>query len=100
MNHPHPGQDDHNGFDADDEFALDAPDPWRAPQALGRDVDSDPFARLDQALDPFADAAPSYGAPSVAGNPVGDLQASAQAALGESNVPRISIQIFCERPSG
>ena len=98
MNHPNSGQDDLGGFNADDEFALDAADPWRAPQALGRDADADPFARLDQAVDAFNAPAAPYTGPSMAGNPVGEMQMNAQAALGEANVPRISIHIFCERP--
>jgi pilus assembly protein CpaE len=47
-----------------------------------------------------APAEVSYGAPAApaAYNPVGDLIAGAQAALGEVNVPRIGIHVFGERP--
>ncbi|MFI4974857.1 MAG: AAA family ATPase [Caulobacterales bacterium] len=97
-------------FDADD--AFDAPtnaaprDGWREgdldppPEDPERAAAEDPFAGL-----PSADskAAPDPDAiDSVAGfpatNPVGDILANAEAALGEHSVPRITIHMFLVRP--
>ena len=98
MNRPSPDPDDRNAFEPDDDFATDAPDPWRTPQALGRDQADDPFANLDEAVEPFNAPGPALTAPAMTHNPVGDLIVGAQGALGEASVPRISIHIFCERP--
>jgi len=95
LNRPSSDLDGRGGFEPDDDFAADAPDPWRTPQALGRA--DDPFANLDEGVEPFNAPGPA-AAPSAAGNPVGEMISHAQAALGEASVPRISIHIFCERP--
>ncbi len=89
------------GFDADDEFAPAPADAWTEPRAGAGRAD-DPFADFPPArpaddLDPFADLgepAPKAAPP----NPVGDMIAHAEAALGESAVPRITIHVFCDRP--
>jgi pilus assembly protein CpaE len=124
---PFPGpEDSDDGFGADDEFSLDAADPWRTPALAptGRaadpfaDVSSDPYAVPDQRIDPFAAEPPRAQAQAPGQiNPVGDLLAGAEAALGqgamgqgaighgamgdgavgEASVPRIAIHIFCER---
>jgi pilus assembly protein CpaE len=78
-----PYDDDFGGFDADDEF--DAPAP-RAAAAQPLDADYD----ADADDGPFAPPAPVQ-APS----PVQALQANAEAAFGETAVPRISIHAFC-----
>jgi pilus assembly protein CpaE len=75
--------DDLGGFDADDEFGL--PSALDAPPAV---------ADMDLPLMP-ARPRPDGEAPSS--NPVGALIASAEAALGELTVPRISMHVFCER---
>jgi pilus assembly protein CpaE len=73
------------GFDADDDFALPA-QPAAAPSAFGTSA-----FPADDGFDPPA------GAPAPpAGNPVAALQASAEAAFGETSVPRITIHAFCQ----
>ena len=77
-----------SGFDADDEFAL--------PDALSETPDDDmgfpllPTPRLQAVTEatPASENAP---------NPIAALLASAEAALGEVTVPRISIHVFCQR---
>jgi pilus assembly protein CpaE len=111
------------GFDADDDFANPHATP-AAPGASQRGVDSvvsqsraaaslarelaaadpfadfpparppeeaDPFETFEPAPPPAAQAAPHY-------NPVGDMIAGAEAALGESSVPRITIHAYYVRP--
>jgi pilus assembly protein CpaE len=97
LNRPQSDFEDDAGFEPEDDFA-DAPDPWRATQALGRESVDDPFVKLDDAAEPFSAVAPPAAPPPMAGNPVGDMLSSAESALGEASVPRISIHIFCERP--
>lgn len=109
------------GYDADDEFAPSPNDPWRdvAPGAGLGTAEPDPFADFPPARgvaedDPFADLAPPRAAPQAslhaaapapeaappraAANPVGDMIAGAEAALGDAGVPRITIHVFCARP--
>jgi pilus assembly protein CpaE len=95
----------------DDVFA-DAADPLDfPPAAVLDDAEEDPFAAppgaevlplaRDRALelsDPDAGFASPVTYSGAAYNPVGDLIAGAQAALGEVNVPRIGIHVFGERP--
>lgn len=69
------------GFEADDDFAF-AP-----PHDGALEGDDDDFD--------LPAAAPH--APYPAANPVAAMQASAEAALGESAVPRITIHAFCKR---
>jgi|SRR5215217_683140 len=106
------------GFEADDEFAPSPGDPWRdpAPDAMGA-AEPDPFADFPPARsqvddDPFAGLPPARAAqpaPAVqqavasarsalVSNPVGEMIAGAEAALGDAGVPRITIHIFCARP--
>ncbi len=76
---PRPDFDDDldAGFAVEDEFA-------QTPAA-------DPLGEADLDLAAFDQAEPP-----PAGNPVGDLQASADAAMAESTIPRIAIHIFCQ----
>jgi pilus assembly protein CpaE len=74
-----------DSFDADDDFAL--------PQS--------PATGEFEADDPGFDA-PAFPAAATAGgapgaNPVAALQASAEAAFGETSVPRITIHAFCQQ---
>jgi len=106
------------GFEADDEFAPSAADPWPddAPlvrPAAGAAAD-DPFADFPPARpafddDPFADLSPS---PVSAASPVPPSSAYASApahsqiqdmgvgdaVMGEASIPRITIHAFCARP--
>src|SRR5579883_1190955 len=107
-------------FDADTEFApapAARPEParsdgWSETPASG--PAADPFAGLPpasdeaEAPDPFAGlggasrrpAATADAAPAAAPapNPIAEMLASAEAALGEHTVPRITIHAFCSRP--
>ncbi len=74
-----------DGFDADDDFAL----PGAPKQSVFEAVDDE-----DEA--PFPAPAAAGAAP--AHNPVAALQASAEAAFGETSVPRITIHAFCQQP--
>ena len=81
--------DDTLGFDADDEFAVAG---VHTPAPDDEDID---FPMLPPTRpEPVAAGAV---APATPINPVGALLASAEAALGELTVPRISIHIFCQR---
>ena len=71
------------GFDADDDFAFAAAGAGPGPAMAA--VPADPFD-----ADDFA---PTGGSPP---NPVAALQASAEAAFGETAVPRITIHAFCQ----
>ncbi len=94
---PRPELDDDldTGFDPQDEFAISSAPPappgedtFRAELGgLGADLLSDPFADLP---DP---------PPASAANPVGELQAGAEAALSQQAIPRIAIHVFCEKPA-
>lgn len=87
-----------DGFIDDDDFSVAADDPWREPAVGEPEVADDPFLAAEHGFDD--DYAPEEPAPPVAAmaiNPVGDLLAGAEAALGEASVPRITIHIFCER---
>lgn len=91
-------------FDADDEFATPQTDDWRETALAPGDAASDPFADLPAVSPPSVraeealaevegDAAPSQRPQA---NPVHDMIAGAEAALGETSLPRITIHIFCE----
>jgi pilus assembly protein CpaE len=75
-------------FDADTEFAT--------PSAQAAETAHDPFAGLSspRPLDERDDTV--HAAPSP--NPIADMLASAEAALGEHTVPRITIHAFWARP--
>jgi len=80
-------------FDADDDFARPQSSPVGAPSV-------DPFAGLPtgEELDPpqARDNIPPAAGP--APNPIAEMLASAEAALGEHTVPRITIHAFTSRP--
>ena len=96
MIQPQPGPDPiEDGFGADDDFTVAQSDPWREAPALKGDAKDDPFLAERSGFDGFDapdDPAPT---PAVMQNPVGELIAGAEAALGEASVPRITIHIFC-----
>ncbi len=93
------------GFKADDEFEYAPAERWppsddqlkadalavAAPAVPHEEIEHDDLDALD-----FPPAALS--APAPAPNPVGELIAGAESALGEAVAPRISIHIFCVRP--
>ena len=86
-------------------------DPFAGLSSGSADGPADPFAGLpasgSPASDPFetpagpravtADFAPGADA-APAGNPIAEMMASAEAALGDHTVPRITIQAFTARP--
>jgi pilus assembly protein CpaE len=76
-------------FDAETEFAT--------PDTGGQGEASDPFAGLTSphVVD---DEHPADGAAAAAPNPIAEMLASAEAALGEHTVPRITIHVFWTRP--
>ena len=93
-----------DGFNPDDEFSVDTLDPWRAPDALARIEDEDPFQPLgdDHAFETASlDDLPTSAelerdAPAV---PAADAAAFASGSVaGDLSAPRIGIHIFCERP--
>lgn len=72
-------QDALDGFDATDDFSFAS-------------TPADPLPGLDErAFATLADAAPDGG------NPVHALIATAEGALGEMSVPRITIHVFCQQ---
>jgi pilus assembly protein CpaE len=93
-------------FEADDDFAAPqtagAGDPWRDADAAAPATGPapDPFAGLPTATDPAPFDAPdepgAAAAPAV--NPIAEMLASAEAALGEHTVPGITIHAFSSRP--
>jgi len=70
---------------------LDPDDRFSTPPVQPARVGGDAFAGLP----PIADGPTP---PAAAGNPIADMLASAEAALGEHTVPRITIHAFCVRP--
>lgn len=93
---PQPGPESiEDGFGADDDFSVAQNDPWRDAPALKDEAKDDPFLAGSNDFDAFdAPAAPAAAAPVQ--NPVGELIAGAEAALGEASVPRITVHIFFE----
>jgi pilus assembly protein CpaE len=91
------------GFSADDDFSRTPDDPWREGSPLLGERDdlagSDPFADLPPSMPHVqaVDAAAMSAMPAevMGRNPVADMIAGAEAALGEASVPRIDIHIFC-----
>jgi pilus assembly protein CpaE len=89
-------------FEADDEFAAPADQAWR-PAAPAAESEADPFGvtpdepPLAQTPSPVMDTGSDGFMPTdaVAGSPVHDLIAGAEAAFGEMTLPRITIHIFC-----
>lgn len=91
------------GFDAEDDFSTPAADPWAESGQAGAAParHDDPFADFPPARPSAAmdDSDPFASMPAAsAHNPVADLIAGAEAALGEVSVPRITIHAFCARP--
>ncbi len=89
-------KDDFDAFDVDDEFG--GPSPFDIPTTPKSALAFDPF--LPDNADPFgAPAAPASASftPPPATNPVGALMAGVESSLGEASVPRISIDVFCQR---
>jgi pilus assembly protein CpaE len=86
------------GFSADDDFTVASGDPWgeAVSPVVGLEAD-DPFLKAHSAFDDYDAPAASAPATAIPVNPVGELLAGAEAALGEASVPRITIHIFCER---
>ena len=77
--------EDLEGFDADDDFGF--------PPAPASGRGADPFAADDFQTAADEPALPARASP-PATNPVGALMAHAEAALGETPVPRITIHVF------
>ena len=103
---PQQGQDPfYLDFEADDDFSVSQTDTWREPPPSAAAVE-DPFANLpplpdvepqiqtfDDPREPEAVVLPPL--PAQAGHPVHDMLVGAEAAFGETPVPRITIHIFC-----
>lgn len=89
-------------FEADDEFAGPTDQAWR-PAAQPGEPAEDPFGATPDVPDhipsppPIMDVEADAFAPvdAAAGSPVHDLIAGAEAAFGETALPRITIHIFC-----
>jgi pilus assembly protein CpaE len=87
------------GFHAEDEFELT----HQAPEALsgGLGAASDPYAAAD-AYEPagaFPRPSDDYEPAPAMANPVAEMQASAEAALNQWSLPRISVHVFCQQAS-
>jgi pilus assembly protein CpaE len=78
-------------FDAETEFVTTSQDAKTAPEP------HDPFAGLSSPRPVADDDDPALSAPNPAPNPIADMLASAEAALGEHTVPRITIHVFWSR---
>lgn len=104
---PQQGQDPFDlDFEADDDFSVSQTPAWREPPPSAAAAE-DPFAGLP----PLPDAGPEAQAfdapraepetvampplPAQPSHPVHDMLAGAEAAFGETPVPRITIHIFC-----
>ncbi len=95
-------------FDAEDEFAPPQTDAWRDAELPPAQGAADPFADIPpafdvpQARDPMGEGDPlsdDLHQPEIvrpAANPVHEMIAGAEVALGEVSLPRITIHIFCE----
>ena len=95
-------------FEADDEFTSPASDAWReTPMAPA--AGADPFADFPPAREPeirgfdgddaLADDLRQPDPPRAqVPNPVHEMIAGAEAALGEHTLPRITIHVFCAQP--
>lgn len=105
------GQGGHDPFDlafeADDDFGTAQEDPWgKADDSASRRVAPDPFdlpdppPRARTAPDPSTEdrPRPSATARKPDGNQVHDMMDTAEAAVGDSSLPRITIHAFTERP--
>lgn len=108
-------EDDFSGFDVDDEFDHGAPASAATSVPASASAEPAGFGDVQDAdyeetivVHPGAGPAPveataaspsaSPPAGAAAGNPVGALIASAEAMLGESSVPRITIHLFAGKP--
>ena len=89
-------KDDLDAFDVDDDFG--GPSAFDIPSAPKSAPEVDRFVPAE--VDPFGappSPTPSAAASPPVSNPVGALMAGVESALGEASVPRISIDIFCQR---
>jgi pilus assembly protein CpaE len=86
-----------DGYISDDDFSVASDDPWRETALAPEPSDDDPFLTSTHEFDDYDTPEEPAAAPAMAVNPVGELLAGAEAALGEASVPRITIHIFCER---
>jgi pilus assembly protein CpaE len=94
---PNPASDQHDeGFGEEDDFSVAAEDPWREVELPAAEAHDDPFLAPGEAYDDY-DIREEPAASPAPLNPVGDMLAGVEAALGEASVPRITIHIFCER---
>jgi pilus assembly protein CpaE len=93
-------------FEADDDFKPEpvaAAEPWRDPETgePSTGTPPDPFAGMNtpDRTEP-SDPPESRGVvpPAPGANPIAEILASAEAALGEHTVPRITIHAFWARP--
>ncbi|MBP7650863.1 MAG: CpaE family protein [Phenylobacterium sp.] len=95
-------------FEADDEFTSPASEAWRE-TPMTPATGADPFADFPPARepdprgfegdDPLADDLHQPEPPRAqVPNPVHEMIAGAEAALGEHTLPRITIHVFCAQP--
>lgn len=104
---PQQGQDPFDlEYEADDDFSAAQTDAWREPPPSAAAVE-DPFANLPPLpeVEPDVQASPRPQAeleavtlpplPASVSHPVHDMLVGAEAAFGETPVPRITIHIFC-----
>ena len=83
------------GFQADDDFAYAQEEP-PSPELAGLELAGLPLdGEKDFESFPSADDGLDLAAPP---NPVREMQASAEAAMAETGIPRIAIHVFCEKP--
>jgi len=93
------------GFAAEDEFAktpsvlADDSTDLVVPPAPATSHAEPAGPAADMHLTAFPGSQQMVSAQPKSANPVGDLQAGAEAALSEAGIPRIAIHVFCEQPA-
>ncbi len=86
-------------YEAADEFAAAPADAWRESPLAAADQDADPFAVAEPPIEAVsAPAEAGEPARSPAPNPVHEMLAGAEAAFGETLLPRITIHIVAATP--
>jgi len=87
-------------YEAVDEFAAAPADAWRESSPTAADEETDPFAPASQAARAMGGPQIEAGEPArpAVANPVHEMLAGAEAAFGETLLPRITIHIFCATP--
>src|SRR3990167_7815400 len=87
-------------YEAVDEFAAAPADDWRASPPTASDEETDPFAPALQAAQAMGGPQIEAGEPArpAVANPVHEMLAGAEAAFGETLLPRITIHIFAAAP--